>query len=72
MTIAELVFYLIAAVAIIAAFGVVTAPNIVHSALFLIANLAGVAGFYILLSSEFLALVQILIYAGAVATIARM
>ena len=49
-----------------AAIGVVTVPNVVHAALFLILSLLGVAGFYILLSSEFLALVQILIYAGAV------
>jgi NADH-quinone oxidoreductase subunit J len=69
VTIAELVFYLLALVTIVAALGVVTVPNVVHAALFLILALLGVAGFYILLSSEFLALVQILIYAGAVATI---
>ena len=46
-----------------------TVPNVVHAALFLILSLLAVAGFYILLSSEFLALVQVLIYAGAVATI---
>ena len=69
MTIAELVFYLLALVAIIAAIGVVTVPNIVHGAMFLILSLVCTAGFYILLSSEFLALVQVLIYAGAVATI---
>lgn len=69
MTIAEIVFYMVAALSIVAAIGVVTMPNVVHSALFLILALLGVAGFYILLSSEFLALVQVLIYAGAVATI---
>ena len=40
-----------------------------HAALFLILSLLGVAGFYILLSSEFLALVQVLVYGGAVAMI---
>jgi NADH-quinone oxidoreductase subunit J len=69
LTIANVVFYLIAALAIIAALGVVTVPNVVHAALFLIMSLLAVAGFYILLSSEFLALVQVLVYAGAVATI---
>ncbi len=69
MTVAEGVFYLIAAVSVIGAIGTVTMPNVVHAALFLILSLLGVAGFYILLSSEFLALVQVLIYAGAVATI---
>jgi NADH:ubiquinone oxidoreductase subunit 6 (subunit J) len=69
VTVAEFVFYLIAAAAIVTAIGVVTVPSVVHAALFLIGTLVTVAGFYILLSSEFLALVQILIYAGAVATI---
>ena len=66
MTVAEIVFYLLALLSIVAAIGVVTVPNVVHAALFLILTLMGVAGFYILLSSEFLALVQILVYAGAV------
>ena len=69
MTIAELVFYLLAVVAIGAGIGTVTVPNVVHAALFLIVSLVCTAGFYILLSSEFLALVQILVYGGAVATI---
>ena len=69
MTVAELVFYMISLVAIIGAIGVVTVPNVVHAALFLILSLLAVAGFYILLSSEFLALTQVLVYAGAVATI---
>ncbi len=66
MTVAEVVFYVLAIISIAAAVGVVTVPNVVHAALFLILSLLGVAGFYILLSSEFLALVQILIYAGTV------
>jgi NADH-quinone oxidoreductase subunit J len=69
MTIAEIVFYLLALAAIIAAIGTVTVPNVVHAALFLIVSLLAVAGFYILLSSEFLALTQVLIYGGAIATI---
>ena len=69
MTIAEIVFYLLAIAAIVSAIGAVTVPNVVHAALFLIVSLLAVAGFYILLSSEFLALTQVLIYGGAVATI---
>jgi NADH-quinone oxidoreductase subunit J len=69
LTVAEVVFFLFAVITIGAAIGVVTVPNVVHSALFLILSLLGVAAFYILLASEFLALVQILIYGGAVATI---
>jgi len=69
VTVAEVIFYVLAALAIVSSLGVVTVPNVVHAALFLILSLLAVAGFYILLSSEFLALVQVLIYAGAVATI---
>jgi len=69
MTVAEVVFWLLALLAIVTALGVVTVTNEKHAALFLILSLLSVAGFYILLSSEFLALVQVLIYAGAVATI---
>jgi len=69
VTIAEAVFYLLAIVAIVGGIGVVTVPNVVHAALFLILSLLATAGFYILLSSEFLALVQILVYGGGVATI---
>ncbi|HEY7467186.1 MAG TPA: NADH-quinone oxidoreductase subunit J [Dehalococcoidia bacterium] len=66
MTVAEVIFYVLAIIAIVASLGVVTVPNIVHAALFLILSLLMVAGFYILLSNEFLALVQVLIYAGTV------
>jgi NADH-quinone oxidoreductase subunit J len=69
VTVAEVIFYLLAIVAIGSAVGVVTVPNIVHAALFLVLALLSVAGFYLLLASEFLALVQVLIYAGAVATL---
>ncbi len=60
------VFYVIAAVAVGGALGVVFVRSAVYAALFLILTLLGVAGFYVLLATEFLALVQILIYAGAV------
>ena len=69
MTIAEIVFYLIALVAIVGGIGVVTMPNVVHAALFLVVSLLATAGFYILLSSEFLALVQVLVYAGGVSVL---
>jgi NADH-quinone oxidoreductase subunit J len=59
-------FYIMAAIVIGGALGVVLVRNIVYAALMLIASLMGVAGIYILLSVEFLALVQILIYGGAV------
>ncbi len=66
MTGTEAIFYLMAAAAVGAGLGVVLVRNVVHAALFLILTLLAVAAFYILLATEFLALVQILIYAGAV------
>jgi NADH-quinone oxidoreductase subunit J len=45
---------------------VVSLKNIFHCALFLVLALFGVAGIYILLSAEFLAAVQVLIYVGAI------
>ncbi len=61
-----ILFYAAATLTLFAAFGVVTTRNIVHAALFLLAALAGVAGLFVLLYAEFLALVQLLIYGGAV------
>jgi NADH-quinone oxidoreductase subunit J len=66
MTVAQLFFYLFAALAVAGALGVVLARSAVYAALALIVSLLMVAGFYVLLASEFLALVQVLIYAGAV------
>ncbi len=66
MTYEEFIFYVIATVTVIGALGVVLARNVVHSALFLILALLAVAGVFILLSAEFLAIVQVLIYGGAV------
>ncbi len=60
------VFYVLALVTLGGAIGVVTTRNIVHAALFLLAALGGVAGFFALLYAEFLALAQVLIYGGAV------
>jgi NADH-quinone oxidoreductase subunit J len=62
----EVIFYVVAIPTVIGAIGVVTARNVVHSALFLILSLLAVAGIFILLAAEFLAIVQVLIYGGAV------
>ena len=66
MTVAQGIFYVIAALAVAGGLGVVLMRSAVYAALFLVLALLSVAGVYILLASEFLALVQILIYAGAV------
>ena len=59
-------FYIMSAIVVAGALGVVLARSTVYAAILLIVSLLGVAGIYIMLSVEFLALVQILIYGGAV------
>ncbi len=62
----SIVFYTLAA--LIIAFGVlvVTTRNTVHCVLFLVANFLCVAMIYVLLAAEFLAIIQILVYAGGI------
>src|SRR3954466_5047109 len=57
-------FWLFAIVSGASALGVVISKNIVRMAVFLLGTLAGVAGLYFLLSAEFLAAVQLVVYAG--------
>jgi NADH-quinone oxidoreductase subunit J len=62
----NVVFGAIAAAMAVAALRVVTTKNIVHAALYLVVVLAGVAALYILLAAEFTAVVQVLVYIGAI------
>ena len=66
MSYEEVIFYFVAALTVLGGLGVVLARTVVHSALFLIVALLAVAAVFILLSAEFLAIVQVLIYGGAV------
>jgi NADH-quinone oxidoreductase subunit J len=59
-------FAMLAVVMCVSAIRVVTSKNVVHAALYLVLVLAGVAGIFILLAAEFLAIVQILVYIGAI------
>jgi NADH-quinone oxidoreductase subunit J len=59
-------FAFVAALVLGGGLGVVTARNVAHAALFLLMSLAAVAGVFVLLVAEFLALVQVLIYGGAI------
>jgi NADH:ubiquinone oxidoreductase subunit 6 (subunit J) len=61
-----ILFYIAAALTLGGALGVVMTRNIVYAAFALLAALMGVAGVFLLVFAEFLALVQILIYGGAV------
>ncbi|PSR23475.1 MAG: NADH-quinone oxidoreductase subunit J [Sulfobacillus acidophilus] len=59
-------FGILAIVALIGGIGVIVARQPVHSALFLIVNIVALAIFYIILSAEFLAAAQVIVYAGAI------
>jgi NADH-quinone oxidoreductase subunit J len=64
---AELVWWILAGVIVAGALGAVLSSNVVHAALALVLAAMGVAGMFLLLASEFLALVQVLVYGGGVA-----
>lgn len=66
MSIVEVLFGLLGVVAVGSALLVVTTRQLVHAALWLVVTLGSVAGCYMLLSAEFVAWVQVLIYVGAV------
>jgi NADH-quinone oxidoreductase subunit J len=69
VSVQDIVFVLVAVVTGLSAIAVVTAKNLVHAALFLAVTLGGIAGVFLLLHAEFVALVQLLIYVGAVVVI---
>jgi NADH-quinone oxidoreductase subunit J len=62
----QVAFWIIAVAMALAAIGVVRSQNVVHAALYLVVVLAGAAGQFILVASEFVAWVQVLIYIGAI------
>jgi NADH-quinone oxidoreductase subunit J len=59
-------FYVLAAIILISAVLTITRRNAVHSAIWLVATLLGVAGLYLHLQAEFLAAVQVLVYIGGI------
>ncbi len=59
-------FIILAAVAVAAALGMLLSRNAVHSALYLVLNFMTVAVFYLVLNAPFIAMVQIIVYAGAI------
>ncbi len=66
VTAQEVIFVLMGLVAVGSAVLVVTTKNVVHAALWLVVTLASVAGGYLMLTAEFLAWVQVLIYIGSI------
>lgn len=62
----QMVFWVLAVGGVGSALLVVHARNVFHGALFLVVTFLAVAGIFVLLNAEFLAVVQVLIYAGAI------
>jgi NADH-quinone oxidoreductase subunit J len=69
MILPALFFYLFAGVCVASAVMVVTARNPVHSVLFLILTFVNASGLFVLLNAEFLAMILIVVYVGAVAVL---
>jgi NADH-quinone oxidoreductase subunit J len=69
MTIELFVFYVLAAVTVASGVMVISARNPVHSVLFLILSFFSSAGLFILIGAEFLAMILVVVYVGAVAVL---
>ena len=69
MVVQALVFYLFAAVAVASGAMVITSRNPVHSVLFLILAFFNAAGLFVLMGAEFLAMILVVVYVGAVAVL---
>ena len=69
MIVESLAFYLFAGVAVASGVMVITARNAVHSVLFLILAFFNAAGLFVLLGAEFLAMILVVVYVGAVAVL---
>src|SRR5215210_600603 len=63
---AQVVFYVFAAVAVLSAALCILQPNPVAAALWLVSTMFSLAGIYVLLNAQFIAAMQVLVYAGAV------
>ncbi len=66
MNLYDLIFYLFAAITIVSAVIVVNAKNIVYAAFSLMFTFFGVAGLYVLLGADFIAIVQVMVYIGGI------
>jgi NADH-quinone oxidoreductase subunit J len=66
LTVREWIFLVLGVAGTVASLRLVTSKNVVHAALYLVVTLAAVGGVYLLLSAEFVAWVQVLIYVGAI------
>jgi NADH-quinone oxidoreductase subunit J len=69
MTVAALFFYLFASICVASAVMVIASRNPVHSVLFLILAFVNAAGLFVLMGAEFLAMILVIVYVGAVAVL---
>ncbi|MGQ4273037.1 NADH-quinone oxidoreductase subunit J [Terrihabitans sp. B22-R8] len=69
MSLASAFFYLFAGITVASAFMVISARNPVHSVLYLILAFCSAAGLFILMGAEFLAMILVVVYVGAVAVL---
>ena len=65
----HLAFWSLASVTVGGALMIIVSRNLIHAVIFLILSLLGVAGLYLTLSADFIAVVQILIYVGAISVL---
>ena len=66
MNLADFLFYVFAVITLVSAFFVVTFKNIIYSAYSLMLTFLGVAGIYVLLGADFIAIVQVIVYVGGI------
>ncbi len=66
MNVTQILFWFLSVLALFSALMVVTSKNPVHSVLWLIVTFFSISGHYILLNAQFLAIVNIIVYAGAI------
>jgi NADH-quinone oxidoreductase subunit J len=66
MSITEILFWFLSALALVSAIMVLISKNPVHSVLWLVATFFAISGHYILLNAQFIAIVNLIVYAGAI------
>lgn len=66
MVLSDILFWSLSALAVIAALGVILSKNPIHSILWLIVVFFAISGHYVLMNAQFLAIVNIIVYAGAI------
>ncbi len=66
MEITKIIFWFLSALALVAAIGVISSKNPIYSVLWLIVVFFAISGHYVLMNAQFLAIINIIVYAGAI------